>query len=286
LEAVIRKCLSASPDSRPDALEFLNEICIELKKNFSLDIARTLELWRSGAAGDDNVAKNEQFAWAAKQSPRLGATDAEVSRNQLSDKLRKIDVVDFKSCEEWAPLAEAFVHLTAVDNDERRHIRTLASEHLIKMLGALGSNEVAQLGARSDWPTLRPFERYEMLASTLSAIAALGADERSSINERLGSYAKSALIYSSASKLRSMGENQAAIEMLSGAIAEAPSEPTLYYFRARWTHEARLLRRMLAAKSVVMKPSEIEDIADDLNKAISFEPDWEEPRRLLNKLRE
>jgi len=36
LEAVIRKCLSASPDSRPDALEFLNEICIELKKNFSL----------------------------------------------------------------------------------------------------------------------------------------------------------------------------------------------------------------------------------------------------------
>ncbi len=284
LQAVIRKCLSASPDARPDALEFLNEVCIELKTTFSIDIAQTLELWRSGAAGDDNVVKNEQFAWAAKQSPRLGITEAEVSRMQLAEKLSKIDVVDFKSCEEWAPLADALLYLIAENHETRRHIRNLASEYLVSILGRTGRSELAQLGVRSDLPTLRPFERYSALAGTLADIAELTLDNGAVIEKQLDPYAKSALRYSTASKLWASGKNNAAIEKLSDSIAEAPDEPTFYYFRALWAYMTRVLLRTVRSHTDTLEPPDIDDIARDLKKAIRLEPDWEEPKRLLGSL--
>jgi hypothetical protein len=284
LQAVIQKCLCASPDLRPDALEFLNEICCELRTNFGLDVAKTLQLWRSGVVGDDPVANNEQYAWAAKQSPRLGAHETEASLVQISEKLWGIDVVDFKSCEEWAPLAEALVHLVTANHERQSQIRKLASEHLVKILGRLDRNEVVQLGVRGDWPTLRPFERYAMLVGALADIAELEISNDSDVVRQLESYAKSTLYYHLSSKYRSTGHHKSAIAVLSDAISESPSEPTYYYFRARWRNEYSILHKVLASRIDPPENYSMDDIATDLERAIELEPNWEEPKRLLGSL--
>jgi serine/threonine protein kinase len=128
LQRIIERCLDPNPDSRPDSLEFLDELCAELSSTHCLDVAKTLGLWRSGASGGDLVAQHDHEAWAAVQSPRLGAAETQASLQQISKKMEQVNVIDFEGCEAWARLAEAFVHLTAGTPEEQDRIRKLASD--------------------------------------------------------------------------------------------------------------------------------------------------------------
>jgi hypothetical protein len=228
LQNIVARCLDPCPDTRPNALEFLNEICAELKETFDLDIAKTLELWRSACQGHDPMVQNEHRGWAATQSPRLGENESAVSRENMSKRLRQINVFDFETCELWIPLAESFVCLAEGNDDllaEQNRIRKLALEYLETILGTLDQCAIRQLPSRSDWPTLRQFERFSWLIKRVADLAGITATDRSEVFRKLGPYARSALYYESASDLRLRIGNHVAIEMLSSAIAEAPNEP-------------------------------------------------------------
>jgi serine/threonine protein kinase len=284
LRTMIERCFCASPDSRPDALEFLHEICAELKARYRLDIVGTLELWRSTYPGDDSAAQNDYASWAALQSPLLGVRETQASLDNTLKRLNRIRVIDFETCESWASLAESIVYLSAADDAERDRIRKLASDYLITILGPLGQVAVQELGYRSDWPTLRQYERYSLLAGKLASIAQLKVDEGSEIVQMLGPYARAALRFAWASGLRLERGNQAAIEMLSSAIVEAPSEPANYYFRASWTNESSLVGDIVSARADAAKSPNIGEIVEDLEAAIRLDADWKEPRRLLESL--
>jgi hypothetical protein len=285
LQRIIERCLDPNPDSRPDSLEFLDELCAELRSTHRLDVAETLGRWRSGASGGDLVAQHEHEAWAAVQSPCLGAAETRASLQQISKKMEQVNVVDFEGCEVWAPLADAFVHLTPGTPEEQDRIRKLASDHLVTILGPLDRSAIRQLGHRSDWPALREFERFSMLVKGLADIAEIGANDSSDLSQKLGPYARAALYYGFASDLRLQRGNQVAIEMLSFAIVEAPNEPVNYYFRARWSNETRMVSATMPSQASTPAHSSIKQIAQDLETAIRLDPDWEEPRRLLGSLR-
>jgi len=285
LQRIIERCLDPFPDSRPDSLEFLDELCAELRSTHCLDVAKTLALWRSGASGDDLVAQHEHEAWAAAQSPRLGAAETQASLQQISKKMEQVNVIDFEGCEAWAALAEAFVHLTAGTPEEKDRIRKLASDYLVTILGPLDGSAIRQLGHRSDWPTLREYERFSMLVKGLADIAEIAATDSSELLQKLGPYARAALYYGFASDLRLQRGTQVAIEILSSAIVEAPNEPVNYYFRAFWSYETRVVSAIMPSQASMSAHSSIEQITQDLETAIRLDPDWEEPRRLLGSLR-
>jgi serine/threonine protein kinase len=285
LQRIVERCLDPCPDSRPDALEFLNEICAELKSTYDLDIAGTLRLWRL----DHPVAQNEHYAWAAVQSQRLGADQSRVSLKDVTKRLQQANVVDFETSESWVPLAESFVCLAEGNPDllaQQNRIRNLALKYLQTILGTLDQSGISQLPSRSDWSTLREFERFSWLVKRLADLAGITATNGSEFLQELGSYARSALYYAWASAVHGQeGNDQAAIEMLSSAIAEAPNEPVNYYFRAFWTHESRIFQGFFSSQADASEPSSIEEMVNDLEMAIRLDPDWKEPERLLEKLR-
>jgi hypothetical protein len=129
LKAMIERCLAPSSNSRPDALEFLHEICAELKARYRLDIAGTLVLWRR---------------LLSREARSLSFSDAKERRFK---RLNRIRVIDFETCESWASLAESVVYLSAADDAERDRIRKLASDYLITILGPLGKAKNSVIGA-------------------------------------------------------------------------------------------------------------------------------------------
>lgn len=289
LRHVIEKCLHPAPGLRPSAQEFLGELCTELRVTYSIDIEQTLKLWRSGVFGDNRVARHEHEAWAAAQSPRLGGTEKQASLEQIEKKMKQVNVIDFESCETWAPLAEAFVLLTGDTPEEQGRIRTLASHYLATVLGPLSDSAIKQLGRRSDLPFLKEYERFNNLVSLLAHIAAIDENNSSELLQKLGSTARGALYFSFASGLRNQKGNRPAIEMLSSAIAEAPNEAAHYYFRARWNHEILLddaITRSVTASTMkeiaeVLDTATNEQIVQDLATATKLDPDWDEPRVLF-----
>jgi hypothetical protein len=290
LQRVVERCLDPCPDSRPDAQEFLNEMCAELKLTYDLDVAQTLNLWRSDAYGDDPLAQNEHYAWAAAQSQRLGTKESADSREDISKRLQQANVVDFETCELWIPLAESFVCLAAGNADllaEQDRIRKLASDYLVTILGTLDHSGVRQLPRRSDLPTVvREFERFSELVKRVADAAGIMTTHSSDFLQKLGPYARSALYFGWASDLRlQVGTDQVVMEMLSSAIAEAPSEPVNYYFRALWNDQFRHLWAFISSQDGVPEPPSIEKIAKDLEVAIRLDPDWREPKQLLESLR-
>jgi hypothetical protein len=62
------------------------------------------------------------------------------------------------------------------------------------------------------------------------------------------------------------------------AIAEAPHEPTNYYFQAFWTYASLITE--------LSRPSldTVEEILKNLDMAIKLAPDWKEPQRLKREL--
>ena len=68
------------------------------------------------------------------------------------------------------------------------------------------------------------------------------------------------------------------MEMLSSAIAEAPEEPTNYYFKALWTYLPLITELSIPALDT------LQEIFSNLDMAIKLAPDWEEPKKLKKEL--
>jgi hypothetical protein len=140
---------------------------------------------------------------------------------------------------------------------------------------------------------LKEYERLSNLVGLLAHIGEIDENNSSELLQKLGSNARGALYFSFASGLRLQKGNQAAIEMLSSAIAEAPNEAAHYYFRAPWNHEMLLddaTTRSLTASTIkeiaqVLETATNEQVVQDLETAIKLDPDWDEPRLLLGSLR-
>ncbi len=201
--------------------------------------------------------------------------------SKFQKKMNQIDVVDFESCEAWAPLAEAFVGLTRDTPAERDRVRKFALHWLVTIVGSLDQPAIKQLGHRSDWPTLREYERFSMLVSSLARIGEVD-NNSSELLLKMGPCARAAIYFGFASKLRLDEGNQAAIEMLASAIKEAPHEPVHYYFRARWNYENRLFSAVTNSQGSSPEFCDIKQIAQDLETAINLDFNWKEPRGLLD----
>jgi Protein kinase domain len=282
LREVIERCLNPSPDKRPDALEFLNEILVESKSTYGLDVAGTLELWRRPAFGDNgSVALNEHAAWAAAEAQSLGAKQAQASLDKIRVGLTRLRVVDFESLEAWVPIAETLVQSAAGNSDEQNRIRNLASEHLIAILAPIDMPALKEIPPRDDWAGIREFERFSTLIGRLAKIAGITAPPEPGFFEQLGPYARSALYFDWAGTLHfPRGDLRAAMEMLTSAIAEAPDESTNYYFRANWKFESLIIGRVKCMPA----PYTVEEIVTDLDTAIKLAPDWEEPKKQLQNI--
>ncbi len=285
LKRIIKLCLDPSPDARPDALSFLDEVCAELKLTYGFGIEQTLKLWRSPVSGDDPVAKSEHVAWAATQSLRLGTNETEKSFRKISEQLQQINVIDFESCELWVPRAEAAISLAAGNPEEEGRIREHACKYLVSILGKLDRSAIGQLLPRNDWPKLRGFERFSELVTRMAEISGKSATDNSEFLHELNAYGRSALFFGWASAPHQVGNYQAAIEMISSAIAETPDEPEIYYFRALWADQSRFVWEHKYLQRRVPEPFAINGIIEDLNAAISLDPKWEEPKQLLASLR-
>ena len=277
LRSVIEQCLAPSPEKRPSALRFLNEIVVELEVTHRLEVAETLELWRRPIIGHDNsVALNDHAAWASAQAQNLGGKQAQVSLGNTLDKLNSLSVDDFESLEAWVSLAETVIQSTVENSDEQIRIRDLASEHLVAILAPLDKPAVKQIPSRSDL-IIREFERFAMLLGRVVGILGVTVPPLPE-HLHLGAYAKSALYFDSAGECRWQHDLQATMEMLSSAIAEAPDEPMNYYFRALWTYLPIITELSIPALDT------IEEIFSNLDMAIKLDPDWEEPNKLKKEL--
>jgi hypothetical protein len=278
LRSVIERCLDPSPDQRPDALEFLNVVTEELGTTHGLHVAETLELWRRPIFSSDNsTSLNEHAAWASAQAQNLGGKQAQVALDKIQNKLDSLSVVDFESLEAWVPIAETVIQSTSENSDEHTRIRALASEYLVAILAPLDKLALKQIPSRNDL-VVGKFERFSELIGRVAKIAEITAPHDPELIQQLGPYAKSALYFDCAGTRRSLHDLKGALEMLSSAIAEAPHEPTNYYFQAFWTYASLITE--------LSRPSldTVEEILKNLDMAIKLAPDWKEPQRLKREL--
>jgi len=284
---IVERCLDSDPGKRPDALGCIFEICEELKEIYKIDIASTLAEWRKPAIEMSAASLNEYHAWAGANSILLSPAESKVSRNQVLKKLQQIDVIDFETCEAWMPLADTFIKLSCSGSIEASKevskIRKSAAHYFVSILGAFDELKMSLLPKRQDWPKgIRPFERFSIAIKSMANLAQIPLENDSEVLKRISCYARSALMFNTAVNLRMQAPDKA-IDMLARAIDESPNEPTNYYFRALWRKSLKNHQSILSSS----KPLDLltpEMIEQDLQKAASLAPDWEEPIKMLKAI--
>ncbi|TAJ77601.1 MAG: protein kinase family protein [Gallionellaceae bacterium] len=290
IRTMILRCLNLDPAARPDANECLGEICAELKETYCLDIAQALAAWRKPIF-ESVAAQNEHQAWAANNSIRLGSSEVIRSLEQITSRLKKIQVHDICSCEEWVPLADSYLKLLEaageVQEASKVPIRKLALNYLLSILGKLDRPDVLNIQARDDLPNVvQPFERFSEVVKLMADLADFPQGDELEPVEKLGAYARSALAFGKASALRFEGGRQSeVIALLTTAINVAQDEPVNYYFRARWIHEILFLSPGGASSEKLSSQQSMQTIISDLERAISLASDWEEPKNLLQSIK-
>ena len=99
----------------------------------------------------------------------------------------------------------------------------------------------------------------------------------------LSNYALSALSFSAASEARSLGRSpEERDRYLAEAIFFSPKEAVPYYFRALWAHQDELLRSVLSKDMISVDRREL--WVADLETALACDVNWEEARKLLERI--
>lgn len=278
LKNIIFRCLDADPHSRPTALEFFDVVCDSIYDLAGIDTKPVLELWRIAAGDNSPIAKADHRAWTTEQAQRLGNAQAENTLTKLLTELQNVAVTDFASCEVGASLAQTYVRAAPQQPPNAEEVRELAKHFIGTILSKLNRNDINNVERRTDLPSFRGFERYAQLLGNLFAIAGLPIQEQTLVAKANGNFMLSASYYAQASEQYAKGNNRQAIQLLSRALEADPTEPTNYYFRARWRLITNLLTRLPPTGEMN------DDVLKDLHAAIKLDPEWQEPYQFLDKL--
>jgi len=290
IRTMILNCLDSDAATRPDANECLSAICAELKETYHIDIAQTLAAWRKPIF-DSVAAQNDHQAWAANNSIRLGSSEVVRSLEQLISRLKKIQVHDINTCEAWVSLADSYLQLVEAAGEIQEAsevpVRKLALDYLLSILGKLDRSDVLNIQARDDLPeVMQPFERFSGVVKRMADLADFSHGDELEAVEKLGAYARSALAFGKASVLRVDGGSQSeVIALLTTAINAARDEPVNYYFRARWIHENLFLTPSRTESKGLPSQQVIQTIIADLERVISLDQNWEEPKSFLESIK-
>ena len=286
IKSLILKCLEREPNDRPSPYACLSEVCQEIEQVCGYSIEATLGWWRRPAAGQSAIAADEQTAWAAEQSAKLNFTQQNVSRQKIRDQLNSVCVVDFGSSERWLVLAEVLEKLLSIDQDARNEIddlRKQAYHFLVDVLGKITLLDMNVVKGREDQPAfVRPFERFAVVAMGLVKLAGITYEQATAHGEVLGDYLLGALAFQAASQARRSSDHEMCEHHLATAIALAPQESVPYYFRASWRHERALMKFCLSDESAADSDRQLWKA--DLEMALTYDPDWTEPQKLLDEV--
>jgi serine/threonine protein kinase len=289
LKQLISRCLDVDPACRPPPEECMSEICSELQERFGQDIAPTLQLWNEQSSP---IADHEHFAQAAFRTINLGVQEATRSREGLEHRIKKITVLDFETCEIWLVLALPLIDLLEREEEpdsvlKISQLRKSAKIYLETVFGKMDKASMEAVATRDDWiKNEQAYQRFSQVICYAAEVAGVDYEAENSGSSMLGPYALSALAFSDASLAHGPYSMPNTEEYyVSEAIRHAPEEAVPYYFRALW-RDMRLRRSSFQKTGKLSLPEggELAAIFTDLEIAIRLSPNWDEPKKELQKL--
>jgi serine/threonine protein kinase len=286
IKRMIQKCLSFDHADRPTAEECLDEICVELRETYGQDILPTLKIWNDEYS---NIAGHEHAGWAATKTIGLGAQEAKRSREELEKRISRIFVRDFETCENWLALAMPLINLLkceAGSNAKITKLRDSAKIHLTKVLGKIDRVGMESVSRRGDWSEfVQPYERFSEAIQQAADISGITCESEFTNAKIFNHLLLSAFAYSKASLAHSENDVEAEEFFLFEAIRHAPEEAVPYFFRANWRRKRLIISSALKGAAKNPSSDALTTWIVDLEIACRQSPDWEEPRKLLQTLR-
>jgi serine/threonine protein kinase len=281
LRSLVFDCLHPDYQQRPTTNKCFEEICCELREEHDLDVEPTLKLWRRNIANEFGVSKSKHAADVAVRTIKLGGEQNRHTRENLEKLIDDIVVSSIETCEDWTSLASSLLYIYESEGDSSAKVQSLQASGT-KHLELLFSNfDKSQLDAL---PLPKAGTRFEKLGDVVKRLAYVAniTYENSVRWEVLSDLALAAFAFASASIARINNQDHETIQnYLEEAIQLAPNEATLFYFRAFWGYCGQELNYRRTKNE-----SSFHGLIEDLEHALMLEPTWNEPRKLLEELRD